>query len=74
MTLPTKTSALDAIKIYETIYKEVPSMIDASPEPLTFWATVLGLSNSAVSNKKKGRRDWKASEIKNVLKALKKDT
>lgn len=49
-------------------------MIDASSEPLTFWATALGLSNSAVSNKKKGRRDWKASEIKNILKALKKDT
>lgn len=74
MTLPTKASALDAIKIYETIYQEIPSMIDASPEPLTFWATALGLSNSAVSNKKKGRRDWKASEIKNILKALKKDT
>ncbi len=74
MTLPTKASALDAIKIYESIYQEIPSMIDTSPEPLTFWANELGLSNSAVSNKKKGRRDWKASEIKNILKALKKDT
>ncbi|GAB2627976.1 hypothetical protein GCM10027035_23150 [Emticicia sediminis] len=53
MILPTKASALDAIKIYETIYKEVPSMIDASPEPLSFWVTAFGLSNSAVSNKKK---------------------
>lgn len=74
MTLPTKASALNAIKIYESIYQEIPSMIDASPEPLSFWANELGLSNSAVSNKKKGRRDWKASEIKNILKALKKDT
>ena len=74
MILPTKASALDAINIYESIYKEVPSMIDASPEPLSFWAKELSLSNSAVSNKKKGRRDWKASEIKNILKALKKDT
>ena len=74
MTLPTKASALDAIKMYEVTYTEIPSMIDASPEPLSFWGTALGLSNSAVSNKKKGRRDWKASEIKNILKALKKDT
>jgi uncharacterized membrane protein len=74
MTLPTKASALDAIKTYEAIYNEIPLLIDASPEPLGFWAKELGLSNSAVSNKKKGRRDWKASEIKIVLHALKKDT
>jgi hypothetical protein len=74
MTLPTKASALDAIKTYEAIYKEIPSLIAANPEPLGFWANALGLSNSAVSNKKNGRRDWKASEVKIILHALKKDT
>jgi hypothetical protein len=74
MALPTKASALDAIKLYENTYNEIPSLIDASPEPLGFWAKELGLSNSAVSNKKKGRRDWKASEIRIILDALKKDT
>ncbi len=74
MALPTKASALDAIKTYAEVYNEIPSLIDASPEPLGFWAKALCLSNSAVSNKKKGRREWKASEVKIMLHALKKDT
>ena len=74
MTLPTKESALDAIKTYEAIYKEIPSLIATSPEPLGFWAKELILSNSAVSNKKNGRREWKASEVKIILHVLKKDT
>ena len=73
MTIPTKASALDAINIYEETYNEIPAMIAASPEPLGFWAKALGLSNSAVSNKKKGRREWRASEIRIVLHTLKKD-
>ncbi len=73
MTIPTKASALDAIKIYEATYNGIPAMIAASPEPLGFWAKELGLSNSAVSNKKKGRREWRASEIRIVLHTLKKD-
>jgi hypothetical protein len=74
MAIPTKASALNAVKTYIEIYNEIPSLIDVSPEPLGFWANALGLSNSAVSNKKKGRRDWKASEVKIILHALKKDT
>lgn len=73
MAIPTKTTALKAIQTYADIYNSIPTLIDESLQPLSFWANELGLSNSAVSNKKNGRRDWKASEIKIILKALKKD-
>jgi hypothetical protein len=74
MAIPNRQTALEAVNQYEKIYESIPTLIDESNEPLSFWAKELNLSNPAISNKKNGRRDWKVSEVKIILNALKKDS
>ena len=70
MQVPSKSAALKAINAYEETLKKVPELLDSSDENAEFWAEKLNLSRTAISNKKHGRRDWKAHEVKKILEIL----
>jgi hypothetical protein len=74
MSNPTKSAALKAVESYSEILKNISVFLNESSESRAFWAKELGLSDSAVSNKKAGRRAWKINEVKAILEVLKKDT
>lgn len=74
METPSKSTALEAVNKYQEILKHISTWMDDSAETLLVWSENLGLSRTAISNKKHGRRDWKPSEIRDVLRVLKKDT
>ena len=69
----TKTEALNAIKKYEDTLSKISTLLDGSGETLYFWSEKLGLSHTAISNKRHGRRDWKPKEIRIILEVLKKE-
>jgi hypothetical protein len=71
--LPTKLEALKIINRYAEFVEKAAQYIDQSEEKLPYWSKVLGISTTAISNKKAARRDWKVEEIRKLVEALKMD-
>ena len=62
-----KKKYLETIEAYAQIIKNLPSMLDNADDTFLEISNKMGISFSALSNKKYGRRDWKMEEIGKLI-------